>query len=182
MTWTAPMTFTANQILTAAQMNTFLRDNMLESEMAKAKTNTGYIVASAKNSIVERVPGYATVETAESTQSTDYTDLATIGPTVEVDTGTQAFVCIAAALETDTTNGQARMNFDISGDTSRSPSDETALVIDGIAANDRIRCAQYDLVQNLTPGTNKFEMKYAASRVSPATAMFRSRYLIVFPL
>lgn len=36
MAWTAPMTASANGTLTAAQFNTHVRDNLLETETAKA--------------------------------------------------------------------------------------------------------------------------------------------------
>lgn len=182
MAWTSPMTFVANQVLTAAQLNTHLRDNMLESEVAKATTASGYFVGEALNSIVERIPKTHRIATSESTDSNDYTDLNTGGPEVTVTTGSAAFVFMAGGLETNTTNGQARMNYQISGATSRSPVDETALVVDGITANNHNRIAQFDLVVTLTPGENTFTCKYAGSRVAPATATFRDRFIAVLPL
>lgn len=185
MTWTSPMTFVANQVLTAAQVNTFLRDNMLESEMAKATTANGYFIGNATNSIVQRIPQYAEENGTGTTQSTDFTDLTTAndGPSVTCTTGTQALVFFSAQMWADTSEAQIRMNYDISGDTTRQPADETGLTIDGLTGTSQVvQMGQYDVAQNLNPGTNVFTLKYAASRSSPATCSFSGRRLLVLPL
>lgn len=41
MTWTTPETYIAETVLTAAQLNVALRDNMLQTEAAKAETRGG---------------------------------------------------------------------------------------------------------------------------------------------
>ena len=59
MAWTAPMTAVANAVFTAAQFNTHVRDNLLETAPAKATTTGGYFVATGTNTIVQRVASVA---------------------------------------------------------------------------------------------------------------------------
>ena len=51
MAWTAPRTWTTGEIVTAAHMNTHVRDNLLESAPAKATTAGDVFYATAANTI-----------------------------------------------------------------------------------------------------------------------------------
>lgn len=54
MAWTAPITFTNGDPLTAAQLNTFVRDNMLETGPGKSVVRGRMLVTENVNDILER--------------------------------------------------------------------------------------------------------------------------------
>lgn len=178
MVWTAPMTFVPNRVLTAAQLNTHLRDNLLETEVGKAANASGYFVAAGAGQIAERVPKAATVGTAESTDAVEWTDLATAGPEVTVTTGTRAFVFIYGKLSNSTANSMAAMNWAVSGATERDPIWDTALAADGLTAANGLRFSNVDLISTLNPGENTFTMKY---KVGSGTGTFDDRRIAVLP-
>ncbi|MER5252886.1 hypothetical protein [Streptomyces sp. NPDC002855] len=172
------MTFADGAVLTASQLNTFLRDNMLETEVSLATGAANYFVASARHQIRERTPGTARVDTAESTQSS-YADLATVGPQVTVDTGTRAWVFFGCQMENSGGTSTAFASFDITGATNREAHNQFAISLDGVSANQGQRFANWELVDNLTPGENIFTMKY---QVGSNTGTFRNRFIAVFPM
>lgn len=55
MTWTAPITWTTGQVVTAAQMNAQVRDNMLETAAATAAAAGDIVYADAVNSMGSRL-------------------------------------------------------------------------------------------------------------------------------
>lgn len=178
MVWTAPMTAVANTIFSAAQFNQFVRDNLNETAPAKATVTDAYFTVAATNSIAQRKCFNSIVATSQSTSSTTYTDLATVGPGVSVVSGTQAIVMLTAGVLTDTNNSAAFAGYEISGATSRAATDAEALEIDGITANNTIRATATSLATGLTAGTNTFLMKY---RAGTNQATFANRQMIVFP-
>jgi hypothetical protein len=180
MAWTAPMTFVASTPLTAAQLNTYLRDNMLETEAAKATALGGVFVANGPNSIVERVMGSHNIETAEDTSSTTYTDLETVGPTLTLTTGTRALVFISCQMSVDLNAVTANMTVAVSGKTTIAASDTASLQIDGMGAADKIaRIGTSNYIDDLVPGENTFTCKYKC--LSGQTATFANRSLTVIP-
>jgi protein involved in temperature-dependent protein secretion len=193
------MTATTNQTLTAAQWNTNYRDNMLETEAAKATAAPEvatdpdsateivpgtWFVATAANAIAERriTEGGNSVGSADTTASTSYTDLDdSYGPSITVVTGTAAIVMITSELRNTTaTTNENYVDFDVSGATSRSASDTTALISGGYSTSsaDVNRRSVFTRV-SLTAGTNVFTMKY---RVSGGTGSFRKRQILVWPI
>lgn len=178
MAWTSPITFVSGTTLTATQMNTYLRDNMLELAPAKATTPGGYFVGTGVNSIAERVPETDLITTSETTTFTSYLNLPTVGPTVTVTTGTYAFVITTCQMENNTADAEVFMSWIVSGATTRSAGDNTAVSKDGTPAGNFCRLTNFDLVSDLTPGTNTFQAKY---RVSAGTGTFSERRLTVFP-
>lgn len=178
MAWTAPITFTSGRTLTAAILNTYLRDNMLETAPAKATETGNYFAVSAANVISERKPVTALVATAQSTTSTSYVNLATVGPEVTVDTGDRAFVIHSCRIENNTNGVDAHQDWAISGATTRGASDVTAVSLDGTSAADPARLTNCDLYTLLTPGSNTFTCKY---RVGGNTGTFADRRIIVWP-
>lgn len=111
MSWTAPMTWVSNQVLTAPQLNLHLRDNLLETMPAKATVTSQFFAAKQRHLLVERSPGGDQFDNAvEYTNSEEYTDLATYGPTVTRTCGPMAMVVWGAQLTNDgesTRNGAA---------------------------------------------------------------------------
>ena len=78
MAWTAPMTAASNATFTAAEFNAHIRDNLLETEPAKATTNDSYFVTTGANAIAQRSPGSDVINTMQTTTSTSYTNLSSV--------------------------------------------------------------------------------------------------------
>jgi hypothetical protein len=169
----------ANDILTAAQLNTHLRDNMLETAPAKATTASGYFVTTGTNAIAQRVPAKSFIATAETTTSTAYVDLATAGPSVTVTTGTRALIFHRCRMENSTANVGSFQSWAISGATVRSAASRTACTIDGIAAANFVQIGDVDMLTDLTAGSNTFACKY---QVGAGTGTFSNRFIAVMPL
>lgn len=170
------MTAVASSVFTAAQFNTFIRDNLNETGPAKAATAGGHFAVSGPNEISERFSATAAVLTSETTTSTSFTDLATVGPSVTVETGPLAFIIVHGAME-NTGAGSSRMGYDVSGATTLAAADNRGIGVYGVAGAGVITSGVSLLT--LTPGTNTFTSKY---RVGSGTGTFLSRRIVVFPL
>ncbi|MER7488708.1 hypothetical protein ABTY20_22945 [Streptomyces sp. NPDC126497] len=177
MAWTAPMTAVAGSVFTAAQFNTFIRDNLAEVAPAKATTPGGYFTTTATNQIVERTAKIGVDLSTGTTTSTSFTDLDTgPGPSVTVETSNCALVLFSASLQNSSASS-ARVGFDISGATTMAASDNRGLATFGVASNG-ILAGNAVFHTDLTAGTNTFTMKY---RVAGGTGTFLSRRLHVMP-
>jgi len=179
MAWTAPMTAVAGNAFTAAQFNTYIRDNLLETAPAKATTQGGYFVSTGANAITERIAQSAHIATTETTTSTSYADLATVGPSVTVNAGTACLVSIYASLQNSTSGAVAKMSYAVSGASTIAASDVTAISLTTAAANQAIRTGMTFLQTPLTSGSKTFTAKYA---VSAGTGSFVNRRITVLPL
>lgn len=180
MAWTAPMTAVANAVFTAAQFNTHVRDNLLETAPAKATGASSFIVTSGVNAIAERTPITANVATSQSTSSTGYTDLATVGPAVTANTGTKALVHFNASLSNATATNISYMSFAVSGASTVAASDTKSL---SIVNNGTVVGNSHGITflqEGLTPGSNTFTAKYRSSAATNAT--FADRNILVIPL
>ena len=178
MAWTDPnKTWVAAADLTASDMNQYVRDQLDETAPAIATAGSRLIVTDGANSIVERIPVSAFMTTSESTASTSATDLATVGPSVTVTTGTKALIVISARLENDTAGAVSICAADISGATTNSPGADEALYYESSNANDLL-AASYSWMVNLNAGSNTFKLKYW---VSAGTGTFRWRRIAVIP-
>lgn len=175
MAWTAPMTAVAGSVFTAAQFNTFVRDNLNECPAAKATSPGALFATSATNQVAERVPATAIVATSQTTTSTTYADLATTGPSVTVTTGVQALVMLYNANLHSTGTTSALMSFDISGASTVASNDNMSI---GMATTVGIREGATFLVTGLTPGSSTFICKY---RVGSGTGTFVDRRITVVP-
>lgn len=180
MTWTAPMTAIAGSVYTAAQFNTFVRDNFLETAPAKATTTGGYFVTSNTNQISERIPTSDDVLSSETTSNTAFTDLATAGPSVTATTGDRALVAISARVQNNTVGQSAYASMEISGATTLAANDNLAVGLSAAAAN-QLMIASHVSVVGVIPGSNTFTMKYRSTS-GAATATFANRRIAVFPL
>lgn len=179
MAWTTPMTFVDNTVLTAADLNIHLRDNLMETEVAKATTPLGLIISDGPNKLLERTIGHAEVGAGETTTSTSYTDLTTAGPSVTVETGSRAFWFLTSEISIDTANVTARVSVAISGATNQPAANTGFLQIDGISIDKAVRIGVANYSDELTPGTNTFTCKYASP--SGAVATFTDRNITVIP-
>lgn len=177
MAWTNPPTFNNGNLLTAEALNTYLRDNMMETEVAKAQTAGAYLVVTGQNEIAERSWDTDFILAQESTLSTTYVDLATPGPQVTIETGTRAIVFLAASIRS--TPQLARMSIEISGATNLAPTVDYALNFQspGFSGVD-FQTANYVVFQGLTPGINTFTCKYL---VTAGAGVFSRRRIVVLP-
>jgi len=170
------MTAIAGSVFTAAQFNTFVRDNLNECPASKAVTPGSYFATSDTNQLSERVLAEAAVETSEGTTSTSYTALATPGPSVTVTTGNKALVWVTADLVCGTAGQSARTTFNVSGASSVAENDALAL---RNVTNAVIRATAGPTIAALTPGSNTFTMTYRTSGASTST--FINRRIVVMP-
>lgn len=177
MAWTAPMTFVDGVPLTASQLNTHLRDNMLESATAKASIAGGYFVSTGPNEIVERISRYQLINASDTSSSTSFDDLdSSSGPRVTVTTGSAALVIVGCTLSASSgANTQTRMGYEVSGASSFTAEDSRALRNTGTSA---FTGSFVEYRTDLTPGVNTFTAKY---RVNANTGTFAQRRVIVFP-
>lgn len=181
MAWTAPSTWVAGNVLTAAQLNQQLRDNFLTSAPALATAGGAagaLFVPTAVNAIAQRIVGATEVLTSESTSSTSYIALAT-AQAVTVTTGTQALVFIAAQLTNATLGNRASMSYAISGATTVASSDNWALLMEPYASNVFIGASRHYWHTGLTAGSNTFTCQFKSSAATAAN--FRSRQIVVIP-
>lgn len=178
MAWNTPITWVANTILTAAQLNAQVRDNMNVTAAAVATTAGRLITTTGANALAERAILDDIIETSETTTSTTYTDLATPGPSVTMTTGAKALVFINASVDNDTANEVSFASFAVSGDTTSAAIDGRAVFQEMVAGNNNIRAGVTNLIA-LTPGSNTFTMQY---RVSGGTGMFVRRRIQVLGL
>jgi hypothetical protein len=186
MAWTSPKTFAANSTLSAVDLNTYLRDNLLETTAAKATTAGGMFVTSGNNVIAERVAAADFVPTSQSTSSISATgaDLSTFGPSVTVTTGTKAFVFLYCHGYWTATAGrrQVFMMYSVTGPISIVPDHSRAIVISHTTTNRGQRVGLCVLQDGLGPGTNVFTAKYSVdATTSSALANFSDRRIAVLP-
>lgn len=172
------MTATLNTAISAANWNTHIRDNLLETEAAKASLVNRHFVATGTNAIVQRTITNGWVTGFQSTTSTSYTDLSTPGPSVSSTTGTEAIVWFSAEVESSTVNAIQKFSVAVTGATTVAASDDWAVTLDGTDELSPSRRMSMHRFTGLTAGVNVFTMKYAAGS---NTATFGSRELIVMP-
>ncbi len=116
----------------------------------------------------------ARIATLESTSSTSYGDLTTVGPSVVARTRSAAYVSVYAYCSA--TSGAALMGFQVSGPSGvlQTPQDDFAISSGSGRMSGRWR------VSGLTPGTRyTVTAKY---RTNGGTASFADRYVLVEPV
>ena len=195
-------TFTASQVLTAAQMNNSARTGVpvfattvtRDAAFGGAGEKTlaeGQLCYLEDSNVVQYYDGAAwatvgpsalttataTVATSQSTSSTSYTDLATAGPAVTLTTGTK--VLVFTNTEVSTAAGRyVFADFAISGATTRAASDDTCIKMGTDADSMQSRNGVANLM-TVTAGSNTFTMKY---RVNAGTNSFINRTIVVVAL
>jgi hypothetical protein len=180
--WTVPMTFADGTALTAAQMNTYLRDNLNETMTAKATTAGGLFFSTDVNEWAERIPAYMRRNTTFSTTSATYVNAADLGPRVTVTTGTDALVLFAAHITNSSANSATYCSYNVSGASSIASAEAQSIRMDGLLAgtgDNSLGAAMFDIRNDLTPGENTFQLTY---RVDAGTGSFAYRVLAVVPL
>lgn len=158
MTWAAPRTWVAGEMATAALLNQHARDNF------KAL-----------------VPQAASVNTAETTTSTTYADLATAGPSVTVNTFTAAYVFWGGFLTNSNAAVWSIMSYELNsaGATTIAASDTWHALHKVEAATFNLYTTKLHRRENLNAGSNVFKVKY---RVTAGTGTFSDRNILVIPV
>jgi hypothetical protein len=180
------MTFISNTGLTAAQLNTFVRDNFNETAPARALSAGNWFVSDGINSVKERRITSAEFLSSESTFSTDFVDL-THSVAVTLITGTQAIVHITCEVSAKVGFGGSGINiayvgYAITGATQLAASKDRALKLGGAnSGSTSVFRTTYTYWQTgLTAGSNTFTLKFANevdTTSSPST--FVGRQLVV---
>lgn len=186
MAWTSPMTATTNATFTATEWNTHIRDNLNETEIAKATgTVHNYFVSTGANAITTRKSASHYEHGIQTTTSTSYTDLS--GASVTLTTGTRAIVWISAGIANSVTNAAGMVSFRVSGATTISSSDDWMIAVDGNNGwsnpnepyDEHNRRGVAKLVTTLNAGSNTFTMQ---AKVGSGTGRFNNFDIVVLPL
>lgn len=162
MVWTSPKTWVSTDTLPASELNTYLRDNLAELAPAKAVTPGSYFVTTDNGMLSERIPVADFIGAADQSLSNTYTDLDDIGPTVTVETSSQAWVFLYCHMFGDVNTAAVWMNYSVSGATTDDASGRDSTAIQVQAAGGQ-RMGVNILHTGLNPGMNTFTAKYRIS-------------------
>ena len=201
MAWTTPGTAVAGDVLTAAFWNLQVRDNM--NSLVEAGTalpsspvdqQSFYYIADATNGIVWHLryrsasssaykweyvggpPLSAEITGEQTTTSTSYTDLGTVGPSVTLPLGGDYLVTIAARMNNVTANQSAIMSYAIGASTALD-ADSITQLMNG-SANGPL---PYNFRERRKTGLSAvtLTMKY---RSTTSTAGFQDRFIKALPI
>jgi hypothetical protein len=144
-------------------------------------SNGSVTVSASSLASISTYTSASSVATSESTTSSTYVDLATVGPTVTMTTGTSVVCHMFANVAATTGLGGAAISVAVSGATTVAASDSPGANGGGwatvsAAANINYSMAGAVIFTGLTPGVNTFTLKY---RVNAITGAFRNRRLVV---
>lgn len=120
-------------------------------------------------------PSSAAVNTLETTTSTSYTDLTTVGPSVTLVTGTTAIVALSAGMRHSVAD-VAYMGVAVSGASTIAAADTQAAEVVGTST---ITGALIFKITGLTAGSNTFKARY---RTPSGTATYQNRNITVWAL
>lgn len=180
MAWSAPMTATTGNVFTAAQFNQYIRDNLLVTEGNIAAAPGSLLVATATNVVNYRTPDVAYLGTFESTTSTTYTDLGTVGPTITVTTGTKALLMIGAQVANTNAGLGSRVGVDISGATTTAAADANSYYAESGNNGDGFQGCWVTINNSLTGGSNTFKTQYRTT-AGGGTSTFGHRLVAAVP-
>lgn len=196
-------TFVASQVLTADQMNQSARTGVPVFADSTARDAAfggsgektlaeGQLCYLESTNVVQYYDGSvwatvgpgtaitadtATVATAQTTTSGTFTDLATVGPSVTMTTGTKVLVLCNSKLSTGNAN-EAYFDFAISGATTRAAAFATDSYLRVQSSDSQGRFGVSNLM-TVTAGSNTFTMKYASGG---GIVTFTDRTIIVVAL
>lgn len=100
------------------------------------------------------------IDTVQTTTSNTYTNLATVGPTVTILTGTAVEVTVCAYIASSTTSNTGYMGFAVSGATSRAAADVDSCQLSSGVAGIGATVSRTFKITGLTAGNNTFTAKY----------------------
>ena len=166
----------ASAASTPANLSVGANDTVLTADSSTATGLKWAAVAASPAS------GVASVLTRQSTNSNTYTDLATSGPAVTLTTGTKVLVIVSSAMDTDaSSNAPAAMDFAVSGATTRSATDQTAVKSPKVnaASTEQFRGSSAQII-TVTAGSNTFTAKYHTT--NSEIVFFANRTITVIDL
>jgi hypothetical protein len=180
------MTAIGGTVFTAAQYNTFVRDNLNETMPGRDFSAGSWFITQGPHRIIQLTPDSDQILNAtggvsnlgETTDSTGYSDLDTVGPTVTVETNTRALVIMYCQMTNSTASVGTWMSYEVTGATTSEAQDNRALLLQANASRGQ-RASAMILHQDLTPGLNTFNCKY---RVSSGKGYWHYRRLAVIPM
>lgn len=119
----------------------------------------------------------ATVATSETTTSTSFTNLATVGPAVSVTVRRSGLVLVSlcASIQNNTAGQRARMSFALSGANTAVAADVDGIDLQSATGGQDAQLGRTRLLTGLTPGLTTITAKYL---VSGGTGTFARRELI----
>jgi hypothetical protein len=124
---------------------------------------------------IQRDPSAAFVATSQGTSSTSYTDLATVGPSVSMVTGTSVLVILSTSAMCSVADG-VYAGVAVSGASTIAADTSKAFQMTGTT----LMKGTYSFPLTVTAGSNTFTMKYRAA--FSGTATFADRSLAIIPL
>lgn len=164
MSWTAPSghVWTTGEIVSAANMNTYIKDNLIDLDRRTTITQ-------------------ASVATNQTTTSVTYADLATPGPAVTVTVGAtgQTMTAVCCLMSNSVTPGACYMGYAVSGATTIAATNAEAMALTSAINNAGGRFDVNSLTSGMVAGSNTFTAKY---QVTANTGAFSARTIIVTPL
>lgn len=152
MGWTPPRTYVTGEIETASIFNTHQRDNLTALQAQSA-----------------------VVAAAETSTSTSYANLATVGPALTLVTGTQVLLTVGAEMAASAA-ASVYMSAAVSGASTLAAADPSAVVANSSSVFNVSQQSYQSLFTGLTAGTNTFTAKY---KVSGNTGTWINRNLVV---
>lgn len=176
MAWTAPMTYTSGNTLTAAQQNVYVRDNINETAPGKASAASRWFVSNGANDMREREVAGNTVTPSENTTSSSYTNLSTFGADVTVFTGTTALVWIQCLIQHNTAGAIGYASYEVASGTTVAASDTWCIRCGFSGVNDDQRAGVASYRNGLNNASNIFRMQY---KTNTGTASFAARHILV---
>lgn len=179
MAWTSPLTAVASTTMTAAQWNTFLRDNLNAQGPTSATASGQLLVTTGFGSMTMRTPNAELVATSGTTTSASYVELESDGAQVTITTGNKAMVTIGSGISNSTAGAGGRASIDLSGDTERAADELNVVAADSGNASDLFKLTWTTIYSPLNPGVQLFDMRYRAS--GGGTASFNDRLIAVVP-
>ena len=186
MAYTVARTWVTAETVTAALMNTHVRDNLAATAPGIASATGNLIVTSGTNAVAERTPAQDTDGGSGSLTNTSFLSLANLtggtpfGGEVEVavTTGTTARVFWGANIQNDTAGGQVIVSYSVSGATTSAATDNRSLSFESNAGGDFAQFSTF-LRLAVNAGSNTFTME---ARVPSHTGTINDPRLLVIPL
>ena len=185
-------TFVTGEVLTAANMNNYVEQQVIAqvtSATRPASPVAGQTIYQTDNNLklvydgtawATETPVSAFVATQQTTTSTTFTDLSTVGPSVSVQTNTSALVTLSSYMTSSATGAIA--SFAVSGATTiAASSNQTSgfvlqMTISSANTPQETLTSTF-LITSLTAGVNTFKMQY--ENAAAGTALFQSRSITV---
>jgi hypothetical protein len=174
------MTAVTGNVFTAAQFNQHVRDNLNTTAPAAATTAGRILVTTGANSVTERDPVVDYLGDAESTATTTFVDLATVGPSVTVVTGTKALITVGAGASNSNLGLASRVAVSITGATTIAANDADSYLQESGNVDDQFQGTWTYITTALNAGTNIFTNKYRTS-AGGGTSTFSRRLVTVTP-